>query len=251
MDLSTLKRRVWCRYLFDYRARGLNFIKDLKVEFGGYHPKIIFDIGANIGQSALRFTKAFPDSEIYSFEIFKETFEELKSNVRKYKNISCYNLGLSSYDGFVNLLAEGSSDRFHVVNDGYKNTIKSKVMSLDNLCEEWGIKNIDFLKSVTVGHDYDILQGAENLLNSMAINIIHVECSMCRLNTDHISLGKFEEFLESKEYYLYNIYDQKPNWPTGELFLRRSNAVFMSRKFLQSHVIDTPWNNNKGRLLIN
>ena len=43
---------------------------------------IIFDVGANEGQSALRFAKAFPGARIVSFEPFQSTFARLEANIR-------------------------------------------------------------------------------------------------------------------------------------------------------------------------
>ncbi|WP_368011777.1 FkbM family methyltransferase [Laspinema palackyanum] len=53
----------------------------------------IFDIGANVGQTAIKVAKKFPTSTVYSFEPVQKTFKELKANVQPYKNIHPYCLG--------------------------------------------------------------------------------------------------------------------------------------------------------------
>ena len=42
--------------------------------------RIIFDVGANIGQTALSYLKNFPDAEIFSFEPISETFQQLQAH---------------------------------------------------------------------------------------------------------------------------------------------------------------------------
>ena len=39
--------------------------------------KVVFDVGANVGQSALRYVQEFPLAEIYSFESVAATYGEL------------------------------------------------------------------------------------------------------------------------------------------------------------------------------
>ena len=42
--------------------------------------RCIFDVGANMGQSAARFAREFPSAQIYSFEPVKQTFAALKTH---------------------------------------------------------------------------------------------------------------------------------------------------------------------------
>ena len=54
----------------------------------------IVDVGANKGQSIMRYKKIFPESKIFSFEPDPKIFKELNMNVKKYRNINLYNFAL-------------------------------------------------------------------------------------------------------------------------------------------------------------
>ena len=60
----------------------------------GEEINMIFDVGANVGQTCLSLVKFFPKSKIYSFEPVTTICEELVSNTKKYSAITCINLAL-------------------------------------------------------------------------------------------------------------------------------------------------------------
>ena len=62
-------------------------------------PKVIFDIGGNIGITSIYLASIFPSSKIYTFEPLKENFEILKKNTSQYTNIRVFNFGLGSEKG--------------------------------------------------------------------------------------------------------------------------------------------------------
>src|ERR1700730_7487189 len=53
----------------------------------GSSTQIILDVGAHIGQTCERYHGLFSDAQIYSFEPFLETFEQLRLNVSKLGNV--------------------------------------------------------------------------------------------------------------------------------------------------------------------
>ena len=50
-------------------------------------PKVIFDIGGNIGITAIYLSKLFPDAVIYTFEPLTENFEIMEKNIQFYQNM--------------------------------------------------------------------------------------------------------------------------------------------------------------------
>jgi len=51
------------------------------------NPLVIVDGGANIGSYSLMINQFCPNSQVYSFEPVKSTFEKLKVNLEAYNNI--------------------------------------------------------------------------------------------------------------------------------------------------------------------
>lgn len=45
--------------------------------------EVIFDVGANIGQTASKFAQSFPKAKIFSFEPVTATFKQLRENTKK------------------------------------------------------------------------------------------------------------------------------------------------------------------------
>lgn len=58
------------------------------------HPKVIFDIGANIGAASLLFANSYPNAMIYAFEPEPENFKILCENVKAYPNVKPFNFAL-------------------------------------------------------------------------------------------------------------------------------------------------------------
>ena len=63
------------------------------------NPKVILDIGGNIGITSIFLAKVFPNASIYTFEPLKENFELLEKNIQNYPNIKAFNVGLGSKNG--------------------------------------------------------------------------------------------------------------------------------------------------------
>lgn len=125
-------------------------------------PKVIFDIGANIGAAAIFFAHLFPDAKIYSFEPVKENFEILKKNTDRYQNVKSFNFGLGSETSFREIF-ESSDPTNH---GGFSlhslgvNMSKSQMVQIKS-CEEFFSENliepIDLIKIDTEGAEHSIL----------------------------------------------------------------------------------------------
>ena len=59
-------------------------------------PKVILDIGSNIGASVLYFHERFPSAKIYGFEPHPETFRILQANVDAIPSVEVFNYALGA-----------------------------------------------------------------------------------------------------------------------------------------------------------
>ena len=59
----------------------------------------VFDVGANYGQTAIRFSKAFPSAIIHSFEPVESNFRILKKKTYRYSKVLLVKEGLDSHPG--------------------------------------------------------------------------------------------------------------------------------------------------------
>ena len=127
-------------------------------------PKIIFDIGANIGITGIYLAKIFPESTIYSFEPLSENFEILKKNAANFKNLKVFNFGLGSESGNFKIFLSDDKTNFGGVsfkesvegNLDYSNT-ECSLKNINDFVMEEGITSVDLIKIDTEGAEFEIL----------------------------------------------------------------------------------------------
>lgn len=215
--------------------QGFDLFYDLKKIHPDYHPSVVFDVGANVGQTVLKWIKFFPKSSYHCFEPVKGTFETLKKNTDGNKNITLHHCALGSEsktttitlfdDSRMNTLHESEGDPRHTLG---KEEITTR--RLVDLCEAENIRKVDFLKIDTEGFDIEVLKGAQSMLENHSISFIQVEAGMNPYNQRHTPLHTFEEFLRPFGYVLFGIYGQHLEW-NGIKRLRMCNPVFIYPEF--------------------
>ena len=243
-----LKRRLrlWAERvakvsIYRTRPRGMDVAVDIGEALPGHHIEIVFDVGANVGQSAERFLSAFSGSRIYCFEPVQATFCRLQASLKGNDRIQCFRLALGSANGQGRMALQGPSEmRFLLPTASLvaKDNARSEVVeiaTLDQFCDERKIIAIDYLKIDTEGGDLAVLEGARGMLDAQRIDFVEVEAGMNAVNARHVPFEILKSHLEAREYLLFGIYDQVHEWPTGEPHLRRTNSVFISRRMVEAH----------------
>lgn len=184
---------------------------------------IVFDVGANFGQSISRFSLIFKNSEIYSFEPNKNNFKILKEKFSQKKNINICQLALSDiqqekeffmypYGSSSFLKMDVNSTAFkrrqmsflnEEKNKSFETIDKVQTMTLDKFCEKNSIKNIDVLKIDTQGHESEVLNGSLNMLSKQNIKIVQYEDmnNFLYLHTDERK-KKASKILTDNDYHL-------------------------------------------------
>ncbi|MEQ9000471.1 MAG: FkbM family methyltransferase [Coleofasciculus sp. B1-GNL1-01] len=161
------------RKIYKTQTRYLPVGLDLVADINKIYPnlgqiKTIFDVGANIGQTARHFYKSFPNANILSFEPIKETFDELHYNTEKLNRVSCFNHALGNINESRKIYLKEKSNLNSLVEDIMpisENYDIVNVKTIDEFCENNDIENIDILKTDTEGWDLNVIQGAIAALN--------------------------------------------------------------------------------------
>jgi FkbM family methyltransferase len=175
---------------------------------------VLFDVGANRGQSVAAFREYFPSSNVHAFEPSPSTFELLKAQINGAPNIHLSNIALgancerkvlieNSQDTVSSLLPPGKEFRWGSV----KSRTEVDVRSIDTYCEAAGITRIDILKSDTQGFDYEVLKGGLGMLQRHRIHMIYVELNFLDL---YVGMPRFEEmyrFLKELGFDLVSFYN--------------------------------------------
>lgn len=214
------------------RPRGFDLVHDLLQVI---EPHIVFDVGANVGQSALKYLRRFPQATVYSFEPSVDNFALLLRFVPKSPRFKPVRLafGSTSRKGRLDT-ASASSDMFQISESGDE-TIT--ISTLDEFCANERVDRIDFMKIDTEGHDLEVLRGATRMLAEKRVGAIQVEAGMNPRNERHVPLHAFCDLLDQHGYGLFGVYDQVEEFFTGEMHMRRANPVFIPYgvKSVQAH----------------
>lgn len=213
------------RYKLAGVPRGGDLHRDLKLD-----PRTVFDVGANIGQTAEYYLRKFPRATIYSFEPVRKNFNQLAQRFAGNPRVKAEYIALGSKAGMLEMVVEGDDTMFHVAKSGEQGRRETvQALTLDGYCSANGPETIDFLKIDTEGHDLEVLKGADRLLSERKIGAVQVEVGMNPTNTHHVPLEAVKSYMEGKSYHLFGFYEQVGEWPTNEPHLRRANAVFLPR----------------------
>jgi FkbM family methyltransferase len=148
-----------------------------------YPITLVFDVGANDGESAVIALHWFPKARVISFEPHPVTFSKLKTRKHDQPRWSVINSALGSEIGEVGMFEYDNSsinsltdNAPYAVRFGQKSRrIGVKCTTLDAYCAESGIERIDVLKIDTEGFDLAVLQGSRVMLQRRAVKFIYCE----------------------------------------------------------------------------
>jgi FkbM family methyltransferase len=195
-----------------FKKKNLNFDEIYK---NYIRNPIIFDVGANEGQSIKRFNLIFNNCIIHSFEPIKKCFDRIVEDYPSKQFIkNNYALSEKSVNKrfFINKYSATSS--FDRINKNYyqpnneKNKtvkiLKVKTVTLDSYINLNKIKKIDILKIDTQGHELNVLKGAKNALQKSMINFIEAEIIICDYYENKINLFEFDRIMYENNFILFN-----------------------------------------------
>lgn len=123
-------------------------------------PKVIVDLGANIGVFSIYSAMMFPTAQVFSYEPEENNFNLLIKNIRLNnleKRVFSFQLACADID-HPRYLSLDSDIRSHsVVNDNTnKNLQQIKTINLQQIIEKNAIKRIDILKMDIEGSEYEV-----------------------------------------------------------------------------------------------
>ena len=205
-----------------------------------FRPTVIFDVGANVGQSALDFVEAFPQATIYAFEPVARTYEALLEQVREESRIRPFNLALGASGGTAHMNRRGRSVTKRIVEGTWffqrRKLRKVAIEAGDRFCMEQGVDRIGFLKVDTEGHDLKVLMGFQRMFSETRIDLVEAEVGLYPGNTRHVPLEAVKVYLEGFGYSLFHLYEfVMDKRHTGRPVMRRCNAVFASEPLVEAN----------------
>jgi FkbM family methyltransferase len=126
------------------------------------NPKVILDIGSNIGASILYFHQQFPDAKIFGFEPHPDTFRVLEKNIAHLPGVTVFNYGLGATNQRLAVRADqvnfgAFSTRGEFKDRGYPaETVECELRRLDDVLRELGVSQVDLIKIDCEGAEADV-----------------------------------------------------------------------------------------------
>lgn len=137
---------------------------------------IVFDVGGNIGQTALTLSKKLAGKGmIYSFEPYPATYDKLMGNLllnpELHKNIKPINSGMGEKPAMLKMIkhskSNSGSNRILGSNVPMSNELTEVTVStIDIFVESNSIQRVDLIKIDVEGFEMQVLKGAMNTLLS-------------------------------------------------------------------------------------
>ena len=212
---------------------GVNELRDIRRKLPKLRIVTIFDVGANEGHAAAQFRRAYPSAKIHCFEPNPDLAPVLR---RLGPGVEVHSIALSSSIGVAGFdRSLDTTQQFSITDDISGETVP--VHTIDAFCQQRRIMDIGFLKIDTEGKDLDVLKGASNMLREGRIDLAQAEVSMNPDNSLHVDFSAVRSFIEQFGYRLFGIYEQTPEWISQRPNLRRVNAIYVSRKVIESNKV--------------
>jgi len=125
-------------------------------------PKVILDIGSNIGASILYFHDRFRDAKIFGFEPHPDTFRILEKNVAHLSGVRVFNYGLGGIEQRLTVRADNVNFGAFNTRGDFKDrghraaSVECEVRRLDDVLGELGIAHVDLVKIDCEGAEADV-----------------------------------------------------------------------------------------------
>lgn len=173
---------------------------------------VIFDIGANIGQSTLWYLKSFPAATVYAFEPLPSVYKTLTANVGTLKNVICIQKAVGGRNEAI-YIPSINSDTIQTVQvlgiggQSNQSDVKIEVLTIDRFVDQRNIPVLDIIKTDTEGYDLDVLKGAAGILKQQRVKYVLSEVSIHEGDSQHTNLFVLRDFLKVFGYSFCSFFD--------------------------------------------
>lgn len=200
---------------------------------------VLVDVGANVGEFSTLLRAHFPAAAIYAFEPVADTFAQLRDRLAGL-DVHCLNVGLGSKEesvpiyrsarGELNSLASlypVVAQSVHQFQDTVVETIR--IRTLDSVASEQKLDFVDLLKVDTEGHEYEVLQGARDLIRAQRVGVVLFEFNEMNV-VSRVFLRDFYDCLAGYRFYRL---DSRRLIPLGRY--RARNEIFLFQNIVAIH----------------
>jgi FkbM family methyltransferase len=221
LPFASLKRIGKYRIVNAESRWGIDLFDDLQKLTDPGTFRVVFDVGANVGEMSALFVKHFPEATVHAFEPVGSTFAKLERALGCNSRLALHKFAASDTAGPAtirlfddpakNTLVTDLTDSCRTISSGLE---KVQMLRLDAVISELKVRFVDLLKIDVEGFEEKVLRGCGKNLKPERIRYIYFEFH--RINrlgdnttvTGHSRLGELDQLLEANGYRLLAIYTQ-------------------------------------------
>lgn len=173
----------------------LEFFKNgrlAEIEKLNWKPRVIYDLGANIGIASLSLSTFNPDARIYGFEPVPANFEICRQNYSNLTTGQVFNCAVGFPSGTMSFEFNQSDLRGGrlVTNPSLRSSapqqsVEVEVWSIADLIDRKGLEPPDVLKVDVEGAELDVLRGLGAYAKT--VRLLHIETHSFELRKDCVS----------------------------------------------------------------
>ncbi|MCA8412115.1 FkbM family methyltransferase [Burkholderia multivorans] len=220
-----------------------DLIFDLELFFGG-KAIVYVDVGSYVGDVFLklkRTAKRFRIHEAHLYEPNPVSYAQLvdKTSGESGTTIHTYNFAIGeSTDTSRFIKAKSmtkvlSSDLADMATSD--DVFTAHRTTLDSQSSIFTDGKINLLKIDVEGNELDVLAGARELLAAQRVDVLYIEVGFNLSGTQQTYFAEIDRFMQSLNYRVLRVYEQKEEWMNDSPLLRRANIAYMSEKFANAH----------------
>jgi FkbM family methyltransferase len=191
----------------------------------------LYDVGANTGWYSMLASHISKDAHVHAFEPLDEHCKVLNESISLnmiMNQITIHKYALSNFDGesTIRLAGSGSSLESSFLKSD-RGTRIIKAATLDDYIEKHKLQAPDFIKIDVEGHEFNVLQGASNTLQTHT-PILFIEIAYTIKNTGSSFIHKeYDTLFKTLEGYGYAPYVIKNNTLRKASYTAKPDGVFM------------------------
>ena len=218
----------------------LKRLSKILANYTSFKNLIIFDVGANEGETIDFFLSLLKNPTIYSFEPEMKSYKKLLKKYEKNKAINLFNFAFgnkkeklklktnikssTSTLSKINTKSKYYNFKSFMLNPGSNNIFLSEenvqVEKVDNFFKQNEISTIHILKIDTEGFELNVIKGAQETLQKTKIIIIEFQLNDMYLDYD---AKKIEDFLAANNFVLIKAL----KFP----FMQYEDRVYINKKY--------------------
>lgn len=193
---------------------------------------VMFDVGAHVGETALALALEFPEAAIHAFEPVEAIFRRLERNCRNYPNVICHHAALGARNETriialrSNEVSCGMNQMGRLAGENTPAELRERVtiQRLDDVCHQFSVRQIAFLKIDVEGFELEVLRGASEMLKLRKIQTVIAEAAFSNTDEQHAHFDDVRGMLEPFGFVLAGYYDPTYRPESGRLDF--SNFLF-------------------------